>query len=196
MEALRGVLSPEDFNAIRAGILRNSARPLASSGAGAGEASAAQFAKMHGGVGRGGYQPETVDALWANTPRQRDLQTVADALATAGRNANTSRTAQQSKVLDLITGTVPKTLQSGLLLGGASTMSPAMMAGAGAGVLTPRLLAGLTTNRRLINYLAKPQSRASRAVLEKAFPIMGIQGGLAVPVTGEGLLGYMSGGAR
>ena len=63
-------------------------------------------------------------------------------------------------------------------------------------VLTPRLLAGLTTNRRLINYLAKPQSKASRAVLEKAFPVMGIQGGLAVPLTGDGLLGYMSGGAR
>lgn len=168
VEALRKTLSSADFDAVRGGILRNVGRPLASEGLAEGSASASQVSKMLG-AGRGGFARETQDALWGADID--DIRTVADALAVSARNANTSKTAQQSAVMDLIK-TPARLFQTG------SFFNPSTAAAGAASVALPWIGSKITTLPSVINYLAKPQSELSRFTFDQLFPAIGRMGGL------------------
>jgi len=174
VEAMRTTFSPEDFNAIRGGILNNIGVPLSSEGRPAEAASAAQFSKMLG-YGRGGLSPQTQAALWPE-PEIDHLRTVSDAIANVARNANTSKTAQTNAAIGFFTGLNPqKIIQLGTAAG---AYSPLGFVGPASTVAVPWGLSRLTTSQPVINFLARPQSAASRVILEEAAPIAGRLGGL------------------
>lgn len=168
VEAMRYTLSPSDFASMRGGILRNSARPLASEGLPEEAASATQLSKMLGN-GRGGFSPETQSTLWGDDVA--DLRIVADAIANSARNANTSRTAQQSAMMDMLKYPA-RLFQVG------SFLNPSTAAAGAASVAVPWAGAKATTSPSIIKYLAKPQSRLSKYTFEDLFPTVGRIGGL------------------
>lgn len=161
VDALRSTLQPADFNALRGSLLRNAARPVASEGLEEGAASASRLAKVLNPNVRGGMSEATQKKLWGK--KAKPLRAVSEALAKSAQNANTSRTAETQYWIDLIKkfGT--------LAVGGGVAGLP----GAIGGVTAPWLFSKATTNPWLIRQLAKPQSRASKFVFDKAAPVAG-----------------------
>lgn len=166
VDALRETLSAEDFNILRGSLLKQMGRPLASEGLEDGMASASRVAKTLNSNGKGGMSKETLDALGLNLDR---LKLLTESLSKATRNANTSKTAEAKEWLDL--------LRSPLRMGQAALSGGSFLAGDPTGALLPGAipwgLSKLNTSEGVINYLARPQSEASRFMFNKAFPSAG-----------------------
>lgn len=172
---MRSVLDPADMDRITGGILRQTGTALSSEGTP--YVSPTQLSKQLT-PGRGqSYSGEAIEALYPNTgagsvgQKVADLRTVGNALSNGARNANTSRTAQTQAAMHLIgQGSIGG-------MGGWFFGNP--VAGAAAGLAVPWTLAKGTTNRTLIDFLAKPQTAASRMLFNSgALPYLGIEGGL------------------
>ena len=172
VEALKTILDPQDFTALRTGILMNSGRPLASSSDNAADFIApAQLAKMIGN-GRGSFSQGTQEALWGDIPKMKALRLVTESLAQNARNANTSKTAVHQQFKESLNGLLPIVP----LLSGLGTLDKEAIASSLMAFSQP-IGAKLTTSPGMIRYLAKPQSAASKWAVGHA-PLAGVEGGL------------------
>lgn len=169
VDALRATLSAEDFAVLRGGILRNMGRPLASEGLEEGALSPARLSKALTSGGKGGMSKETLKALGLDGVDLDRLKIVSEALSKSARNANTSRTAEAGYWLDMFKA--PARGAQALLSGGALLSGD--VTGGALTVGTPWALSKLNTSPRVIDYLARPQSEASKLILGKGFPIAG-----------------------
>lgn len=170
---LEQVLLPSDFNAIRAGIIRQLGRPLSSAGQGEGQASATSVAKLLGS-GKGSYAPETQAALFGQDVA--DPRLMAQGLSSVERAANSSRTAQTGHTMGLIKS-LPAVLQTAAA-GGSYAMGD--LTGAAGAFAAPWLLSRAATSPRMINWLAKPQSAVSKAINQVLAPVGGVELGQTV----------------
>ena len=169
VDALRETLGADDFNILRGSLLKQMGRPLASEGLEEGVASSARVAKALNSGGKGGMSKETLAALGFSPEKLQQLKVLTDALSKSARNANTSKTAEASAWLDVLKSPVrwgQAALSGGSFLTGDPT--GAILPGA-----IPWALSKANTSPRVIEYLARPQSGASRFTFGEAFPFAG-----------------------
>lgn len=164
LDAVDTAFSPIDAAVIRGGIVRNMGRGTVSEGLPEGAASPVQVARKLAKSGKGALS-ESVQKDLIGEKNLESLRVVADALASAARNRNTSGTGAATQAIDMAKK-----------LGGVALGSVAGIPGMVGGLVAPYSIAKLTTSPRVINYLAKPQSKASKLLLNKLPPVVGREG--------------------
>lgn len=171
--AMKKLLDPKSFGAMRGSIIRNLGRPLASSGLPEGQASAARVSRALG-TGKGAYSPETQQLLFGDD--LADVKVISKALADIDRAANSSQTAQTHEGM-LAIRNLGKGLQLFATGSGAASLNP--IPGAIA-LGVPYGLSRLSTSPTVINWLSKPNSAATEAILRELLPQAGVAAGTAL----------------
>ncbi|MDY0227209.1 MAG: hypothetical protein RBR38_10310 [Desulfomicrobium apsheronum] len=166
VRAMQEVLGPDEFNAIRAGIIRQLGTPRAGAHMAAGEASPATFSTLTG-RGRGAYQPEVQQALLGADIDP--VRVIAEGMDNAGKTVNTSRTASINEVLRLMRS--PAQWTQGLTAMLDPVTSLAVPAGLGFAHTSPAV----------INALSSPAAQAMSRGVRAASPRLGVAGGLMAP---------------
>lgn len=166
VRAMQEVLGPDEFNAIRSGIIRQLGTPRAGAHMAAGEASPATFSTLTG-RGRGAYQPEVQQALLGADIDP--VRVIAEGMDNAGKTVNTSRTASINEVLRLMRS--PAQWGQGL----AAFLDPVTS------LAVPAGLGFAHTSPAVINALSSPAAQAMSRGVRAAAPRIGIAGGLMAP---------------
>lgn len=166
VRALQEVLGPQEFDAIRAGVIRQLGTPRAGAHLAAGEASPATFSTLTG-RGRGAYQPEVQEALLGADIGP--VRVIAEGMDNAGKTVNTSRTASINEVLRLMRS--PAQWTQGL----AAFLDPVTS------LAVPAGLGFAHTSPAVINALSSPAAQAMSRGVRAASPRIGLAGGLMAP---------------
>lgn len=166
VRAMQEVLGHDEFNAIRAGIIRQLGTPRAGAHMAAGEASPATFSTLTG-RGRGAYQPEVQQALLGADIDP--VRVIAEGMDNAGKTVNTSRTASINEVLRLMRS--PAQWTQGL----AAFLDPVTS------LAVPAGLGFAHTSPAVINALSSPAAQAMSRGVRATAPRMGVAGGLMAP---------------
>jgi len=166
VRALESVLGPQEFNAIRGGIVRQLGSPRAGAHFPAGEASPASFSTVTGS-GRGAYQPEVQQALFGAD--LDPVRAIAEGMANAGKTVNTSRTASINEALRLLRSPAQWGQGLGAMLDPVTSL--AVPAGLGFAHSSPAV----------INALSSPAAQAMSRGINAGAPRLGLAGGLMAP---------------
>ena len=166
LDAVDTAFSPIPSAVIRGGIVRNMGRGAASEGLPEGAASPVQVARKLAKNGKGALS-EKVQKSLIGEKNLEAMRIVSEALAKAVRNRNTSGTSAATQAIDMA-----KKL-GGVAVGAGLGGLPGVIGG----LIAPRTIAKLTTSPKVIDYLAKPQSKASKLILNKAAPVVGRESG-------------------